>query len=298
MNTTVAKPFDSESGQAAQSGLAGARITDGEFNAIRTLVYDNFGINLTDQKRSLVVGRLQKILRLKGFSSFDQYFQYVKSDTSGAAMGELINRISTNHTYFFREQDHFDFFQQTFLPDITNKLKMQRSKDIRIWCAGCSFGDEPYTFMISMMEYFGSDYKNWDAGLLATDISTVALSAAKSGIYPEERLKLVPPLMKQKYFQKHPDGTWQVNEQLKKEITFRRLNLMNKTFPFSKSFHLITCRNVMIYFDQPTRNALVRRFYDNTAPGGYLFIGHSETLRNDQCPYEYVRPAIYRKGGA
>ncbi len=275
-----------------------AQISEDEFIAIRKLVYDNFGINLTEQKRSLVVGRLQKFLRQKKFSTFEQYFNYVQKDTSGQALGELINRISTNHTFFFREQDHFDFFRKTILPETTDRLKKERSNDLRIWCAGCSFGDEPYTFIITMMEHFGMDYKNWNAGLLATDISAAALSAAKAGIYPEERLKMVPPLLKQKYFRDLADGTFQVADALKKELTFRRLNLMNPHLPFRKPFHLISCRNVMIYFDQPTRNALVRRFFDITIPGGYLFIGHSETLRNEDCPYAYVRPAIYRKGAA
>lgn len=284
--------------QPIEGAFGTAHISDAEFNAIRKLVYDNFGINLTEQKRSLVVGRLQKFLRQKQFSTFEQYFNYVRTDSSGQALGELINRISTNHTFFFREQDHFDFFQKVILPETEVRLKKARSNDLRIWCAGCSFGDEPYTFIISMLEYFGLNYKNFNAGLLATDISTAALSVAKAGIYPEERLKMVPPALKQKYFRDLADGSFQVTDVLKKEITFRRLNLMKQQLPFSKPFHLISCRNVMIYFDQPTRNALVRRFFNITAPGGYLFIGHSETLRNDDCPYAYVRPAIYRKGDA
>ncbi|MFZ5570556.1 MAG: CheR family methyltransferase [Thermodesulfobacteriota bacterium] len=281
----------------ASAAFGSVQISDTEFHAIRHLVYENFGINLTEQKRSLVVGRLQKFLRQKQFATFDQYFHYVRTDASGQALGELINRISTNHTFFFREQDHFDFFRTVILPETTARLKKERSNDLRVWCAGCSFGDEPYTFMITMLEHFGLDYKNWNAGILATDISAAALSAAKAGVYPEERLKMVPPSLKQKYFRDAGDGTFQVSEILKKEITFRRLNLMKEQFPFRKPFHLISCRNVMIYFDQPTRNALVNRFFEMTAPGGYLFIGHSETLRNDACPYAYIRPAIYRKGG-
>ncbi len=282
--------------QPVESAFSSVSISDAEFNAIRKLVYENFGINLTEQKRSLVVGRLQKFLRLKKFNTFEQYFNYVRNDASGQALGELINRISTNHTFFFREQDHFDFLRKVILPELETRLKKERANDLRLWCAGCSFGDEPYTFVISMLEHFGLNYKNYNAGLLATDISAAALSAAQTGVYPEERLKMVPPALKQKYFRDLNDGTFQVTDILKKEITFRRLNLMKQQLPFSKPFHLISCRNVMIYFDQPTRNALVKRFFDITVPGGYLFIGHSETLRNDSCPYAYVRPAIYRKG--
>lgn len=272
------------------------RLTDKEFNDIRKIVYDNFGINLTDQKRSLVVGRLLKLLKSYGLNSFQEYFDYIKSDTSGRAMGELINRISTNHTFFFREKEHFDFFKNIALPEIESRQKKGFKNDLRIWCAGCSYGDEPYTYIIVMLEYFKAKYSLWDAGLLATDISEPALSAAQKGIYSNERIRLVPPELKHKYFQKIQEDEWAVSDRLKSEITFRRLNLMNPSFPFKKQFDIISCRNVMIYFDQPTRDALVKKFYEHTTPGGYLFIGHSETLRSDSCPYEYIKPAIYRKG--
>ncbi len=272
-------------------------INDSEFSAIRKLVYNNFGINLTEQKRSLVVGRLQKLLQEKKITRFSDYYKYVLADHTNQALGELVNRISTNHTFFFREKDHFDFFSQVVLPKAVERLKKKGSKDLRIWCAGCSYGDEPYTLVISMMEYFGAEYNLWDAGLLATDISEIALAGAKAGIYTEDRIKLVPPNLKHKYFKKLSDDSFSVSDRLKKEITFRRFNLMNRQIPFNKPFDLISCRNVMIYFDQPTREALIRRFYDLTVPGGFLYIGHSETLRKNDCPYEYVKPAIYRKGG-
>lgn len=272
-------------------------ISDDEFTAIRNLIYEHFGINLTDQKRSLVVGRLQKYLKANQFQNFSDYYTYLVKDRTGQALGELINRISTNHTFFFREKDHFDFFTQVALPEAVARHKKKNSKDLRIWCAGCSYGDEPYSLAISMMEYFGNEYNLWDAGILATDISTIALAGARTGIYAEDRLKLAPEQYKQKYFVKLPDEFFRVSDRLKKEVTFRRLNLMKLQIPFKKPFDVISCRNVMIYFDQPTRDALVKRFYDLTVPGGYLYIGHSETLRKGHCPYDYVKPAIYRKGG-
>ncbi|MDY6905006.1 MAG: protein-glutamate O-methyltransferase CheR [Thermodesulfobacteriota bacterium] len=270
-------------------------INDAEFKAIRDLVYDNFGINLSAKKRSLVEGRLQRVIKAKGFASFSEYLNYVKSDATGQALGELSNRISTNHTFFFREQAHFDFFVKQALPEMVDRLKKERSKEFRMWCAGCSYGDEPYSFLIEMMEYFGVDYRNWDAGLLATDISMAALAGAKAGIYPEDRLKLVSPDRKRKYFKKVDENAWKVSDALSREIVFRRFNFMNKVFPFKKQFHIISCRNVMIYFDQKTRTELVEKFYNATVPGGYLFIGHSETLQRNNSLYEYVQPAIYRK---
>jgi len=272
------------------------QLSDKEFQDIRKIVYDNFGINLTEQKRSLIVGRLFKLLKSYGFNSFQEYFNYIKSDTTGRALGELINRISTNHTFFFRENEHFDFLNKVALPEVESRQQNNTTKDLRIWCAGCSYGDEPYTYIIVMLEYFKTKYSSWDAGLLATDISEPALSAAKTGVYSSERIRLVPPALKNKYFKKKQDDEWSVSDRLKNEITFRRLNLMNQSFPFKKQFDIISCRNVMIYFDLPTRDALVSKFYKHTAPGGYLFIGHSETLRSDSCPFEYVKPAIYRKG--
>ena len=270
-------------------------ISDQEFEALRSLIYQRFGINLTDQKRSLLVGRLQKLLRTNGFSTFEEYYAFLQRDGSGQALSDLINLISTNYTYFNREKDHFDFFYQTALPTVVKRLRQQNRKDLRIWCAGCSTGEEPYTLLMLMAEFLGQDYRNWDAGILATDISERVLSVARSGIYPEDRVRQVPEQLR-KYFVKRPDGQSAIRDDLRREATFRRFNLMNNQFPFKKPFQIIFCRNVMIYFDQPTRDALVRRFYQATEPGGYLFIGHSETLGRNHDLYRYLIPAAYQKG--
>lgn len=270
-------------------------ISDQEFKLIRSLVYDRFGINLSDQKRSLVVGRLQKLLRSNGFLTFKQYYDYLRADDKGEALNELINRISTNHTFFFRESVHFDFLRTKVLPEIVAMMKRDNCRDLRIWCAGCSSGEEPYSLVMVMLEYFGKEYGMWDAGILATDISARALDAAASGIYVEEKLAYVPSALKQRYFINRRNGTWEVAERVTREVTFRRFNLINDSFPFKKPFHVIFCRNVMIYFDQGTRDALVKRFYDHTVPGGYFFIGHSESIRRGKAPYDYVMPAVYRK---
>ncbi len=269
-------------------------LTDAEFDEIRRMVYDRLGINLTEQKRSLVVGRLQKLLREHGLRNFADYIRYVREDHTGSAFDELANRISTNHTFFYREPAHFDFFRKQVLPEV--RERHARDRDIRIWCAGCSSGEEPYTMVIEMMEFFGREYAKWNAGVLATDISSRVLDLAARGIYGEERLREVPKNVLSRYFEKQEAGEWQVREFVRREVTFRRLNLMNEKFPFRKPFDLILCRNVMIYFDQPTRNALVQRYYDNTVNGGYLFIGHSETLGRGETLYNYVQPAVYRKG--
>lgn len=271
-------------------------ITDEEFEVIRDLVYRHFGIKLTEEKRSLVVGRLQKVIKARGFSSFSEYHKFLTEDKTGKALEELATRISTNHTFFYREKEHFEFFVNKALPESVSRQKKLNGRDLRIWSAGCSSGEEPYTLIMLMFEYLGAEYSLWNAGVLATDISARALSTAASGIYGDERLELLPAAMKKKYFTKTEDNEWAISEKVRREVTFRRFNLMNEQFPFKKQFDMIFCRNVMIYFDQPTRDRLVQKFYDLTVPGGYLFIGHSESLPRGKCPYSFVMPALYQKG--
>ncbi len=271
-------------------------ISDAEFTRLRDLIYQRFGINLTEQKRSLLVGRLQKLMRQLNLPTFSAYFDYLDNDKTEAGLSELVDLISTNHTYFNREKDHFDYFSQTALPAVIDKLKQQNRKDLRIWCAGCSSGEEPYTLLMLMMEYLGADYSSWDAGILATDISDRALTVARRGTYATDRVMQLPELLRRKYFIAAGQGEMAVVDKIKSEATFRRFNLMNETFPFKKPFQMIFCRNVMIYFDQTTREALVSRYHQHTEPGGYLFIGHSETLGRSQTLYRYLKPALYQKG--
>ncbi|WP_244151843.1 CheR family methyltransferase [Malonomonas rubra] len=271
-------------------------ISDQEFHDLRDLIHKRFGINLTDQKRSLLVGRLQKLMRKLGLTTFAQYYQYLSEDKTEQALGELVDLVSTNHTYFNREKDHFDYFYQTALPAIADKLRRENRRDLRIWCAGCSTGEEPYTLLMLMMEYFGNEYSSWDAGILATDISDRALTIARAGVYSSDRVEQLPGNLSRKYFQPAGPGEMRVVDKIKSEATFRRFNLMNTTFPFKKQFQMIFCRNVMIYFDQPTRDALVGRYHQHTEQGGYLFIGHSETLGRSQTRYNYLQPALYQKG--
>lgn len=279
----------------SDAGSSSLSISKKEFEAIRVLVYDRFGINLSDQKQNFVIGRLQKVLRRQGFSSFGQYLEYLKNDTTGESLSELIDRISTNHTFFFREPEHFRFLSEVLLPTLAEELESQRSRDIRIWSAGCSSGEEPYSIAITMREYFKLNYAQWQAGVLATDISSHVLRHAQRAIYPAERVSKSDPDIIRCYFEDLGDGTLRLNEAVRQDVTFRRLNFMMRTFPFKQPFHLISCRNVMIYFDAVTRDALIRKFHDALAPKGYLFIGHSESLGRDNPYFDYVQPAIYRK---
>jgi len=278
--------------QTNDSGML--HITDKEFQAIRDLVYDRFGINLTNEKKTMVVGRLQKILRTRGYKNFHEYYLFLVEDKTNQAISELANQITTNHTFFWREAEHFDYFMKTILPGIVQHKNQSNSRDIRIWCAAASSGEEPYNIILCMMEFFGKDYKQWDAGLLGTDISEKAMKTAKAGVYEPYRVQTLPDAYKKKYFTRSGEN-WKVNDEVKRELTLRHFNLMNKTLPFKKPFDCIWCRNVMIYFDNKTKLELVRRLYDQTVPGGYLLIGHSESIGRGTTPWKYVCPAVYRK---
>jgi chemotaxis protein methyltransferase CheR len=270
-------------------------MTDREFRQLRELVYERLGINLSGKKRSMLIGRLQKLLRTSGFKNFQDYYEYLVNDAGMKAMTELINRVTTNYSFFYRGKSHFEYFVEAVLPEVVGSLKKRNSRDLRIWTAGCSTGEEPYMLTMLMREFFGNEYSLWDGGILATDISEKVLTFARQGIYPAERTKEVPVQLRNKYLKKLNDGQMAVNDTIKNEVIFRKFNLINKHYPFKKPFQIIFCRNVMIYFDKQTRDTLLHRFYEKTKPGGYLFIGHSETLGREQTLYKYIMPAVYKR---
>lgn len=271
------------------------QLTDEEFNLISRLVYDRFGINLGEQKRALIIGRLQKVLHLEGFDNFKDYYHHVVRDPSGGALLTMVDRISTNHTFFFRENDHFEYISSVVLPQLTARQQRKSRMDIRIWCAGCSSGEEPYTLAMVISEYFRNHTIEADIGILATDISISALEKGVAGVYLEDRMSQVPPIYRQRYFNRLKDGTWAAKKELKEMVLFRRLNLIQPEYPFKGHFQVVFCRNVMIYFDKETQRSLIGRFYRYTEPGGYLFIGHSETLDRLSAAYKYIRPSVYQR---
>lgn len=265
------------------------------FKKISDIVYDRAGIKLTSKKKQLVIGRLQKIMRNKGFESYERYINYLREDINGSGILELIDRISTNYSYFYRESDHFVFLNSRILPEITETQKKLNEHDIRFWCAGCATGEESYTLMMLIMKYLGGDYSRWKGGLLATDISANSLEVARKGIYKLDKIANVPAELKNRYFRKIDHEYCAVDERVKSEIVYRRFNLMNQQFPFKKRFHVIFCRNVMIYFDEIKRRAVIDKFANYLMPGGYLFIGHSESILGKNRNFSYVRPAVYKR---
>lgn len=262
-----------------------------DFQRLVAFVKQHYGINLS-QKRQLIIGRLSNSVVSMGFSSFTEYINHLLEQKNPQDIEGMLNKLTTNYTFFLRESAHFDYFNQTVLPYLE---KTKKNHVLSIWSAGCSSGQEPYTLSMYLKEYFDHKPGNWDTRILATDISQNALKAASEGIYDEESLKALPPEWKRKYFRKTPEpGVFQVSEDLRKNVIYRTFNLMDP-IRFKLKFDVIFCRNVMIYFDQDTKDALVRRFYDATVPGGYLFIGHSESLNKATTPYHYLMPSAYRK---
>lgn len=267
------------------------QITNKEFDLIRSYAKEHYGINLGDEKKSLVFSRLRSVLAELKFDNFSDYYKYLINDKTGRAAITFIDKLTTNHTYFMREVEHFYYFRDTVLPYLEENVK---DKDLRIWCAGCSSGEESYTLEIMLDEYFNSK-GGWNTELLATDISTNVLKKAVKGVYSKEQIKPLDEKWKKNYFENYDKDNVTVKKNIKDKITYRKFNLMTDDFPFKKKFHVIFCRNVMIYFDNATRDRLVEKFYNMSEEGAYLFIGHSESLNNTNTKYKYISPAIYRK---
>lgn len=267
-------------------------ITESEFIKLTSYIKNNYGINIKKEKLSLITGRLNNVLIQKNIDNFSDYYHYVISDATGNAAVELINKITTNHTFFMREADHFNYFKDKVLPYLYKTVK---DKDLRIWSAGCSTGEEPYTLAMIQDEYFGNEKVWWDTKVLATDISCKALQAATDGIYNNEDISTLPVSWKKNYFERYDNSNYIINQKLRDGVIFRKLNFMDQSFPFKRKFHVIFCRNVMIYFDNKTKCDLVNKFYDLLEDGGYLFIGHSEALDREETKFKYIMPAIYRK---
>lgn len=266
-------------------------ISQNDFTRLVTFVKKNYGIDLS-KKRQLIMGRLSNTILSMGFDTFTKYVDHILSNKNPGDLENMLNKLTTNYTYFLREESHFNFFRDTILPEITAK---KRDRVLSIWSAGCSSGEEPYTISMLLKEYFGSQASMWDTRVLATDISQNALYAAQNAVYDEGALQNIPPAWKSKYFvPSGQKGCFTVAPAIKSNVIFRTFNLMDP-IRFRLKFDVIFCRNVMIYFDQETKNALVNRFYEATSPGGYLLIGHSESLSKGSTPYEYLMPATYQK---
>lgn len=257
-----------------------------QFEKISHTVYDFCGIKLGKDKQELVKARLSKRLYALNLDDFDSYLQLIKNDSR--EFSQMIDSLTTNKTDFFREIQHFDFLTDEILPNLD-----RQSRSLRIWSAACSSGEEPYSIAMTLNEAL-PDIRNWDVKILATDISSQILEKAHKAEYPEENLKDVSAYLKQKYFLKSASNKFVFKDPMRNIVKFARINLMDQ-WKMKGPFDVIFCRNVMIYFDKPTQAALINRFYNLIAPGGYLFVGHSESLNGIVHKYQYIKPAVYLK---
>jgi chemotaxis protein methyltransferase CheR len=273
-------------------------LSNKEFELFRRLIYKSSGIALSPSKKELVKARLSKRLTKTGIDSFEQYYKFVtKHDKSGEELVHLLDSISTNKTDFFREGKHFDFLNTKLLPALISKKEKERNKTIRVWCAGCSTGEEPYSLAITIINHINPN-NGWNVKILATDISIKVLQKAINGIYRKDVLKGIPRTILSSHFSSiiiNNTNCFKVKNHLKKMLTFRRFNLMTSNFPFKYPFDFIFCRNVMIYFDSDTHHRLISKFYDCLPKDGYLFIGHSETLAKKTHGFKYIQPSVYQK---
>ena len=273
-------------------------LRDIDFEKISRLLYELCGINLHEGKKELVKARLGKRLRGGNFGSFADYYRYVTTEEGIGELTAMIDSLSTNLTSFFREESHFHKLREVASEMMKAAGNGRCVPNLRIWSAGCSTGEEPYSLAITLKEIIKN--RNCNLKILATDISTKTLSVAVDSVYPKERVKNIPPLLLRKYFQ-IGQGRWdryyRVKKNLKDSVEFMKFNLMEipAFHAFNDLFDIIFCRNVMIYFDKETQDGLVNRFYDCLKEKGYLFVGHSESLTGLTHQFKYIEPSVYCK---
>lgn len=264
-------------------------MTDKEYAEIAAKIKSKYGIDMA-KKKGLVESRLSNTISQRGFSSYKEYFDFAFNEKNGQEMTVILNKITTNHTSFMREKEHFTFLMDNILP----QLERTCTREFRIWCSASSSGEEPYNIAMCVAEYFANRPKNFDTRILASDLSMNVLGKAKEGIYSADTTETLPPAWRQKYFNKLDEERYQIKDELKKEVIFRQINLV-EPFQFKQPFDVIFCRNVMIYFDAPTKVNLIQKFYDISKPNGFLLIGHSENIDREHTKYRYIKPSIYQK---
>ncbi len=273
----------------------GSLISNQEFTLFRDMIYHEAGINLTEQKKPLLVTRLRKRFDELHIDSFTEYYRVISRDET--EMVRLLDCVSTNLTEFFRERAHFDFLKGRFLDE--KKAKAVTNRKIRVWCAAASTGEEPYSIAMTLMEGL-KGCGTWDVKILASDINTTVLKTAEKAVYVSERLKKVPKPLWKAYFLKgrgENSDNYRMKEHIKNLLIFRRFNLKKKEWPIGGGFDVIFCRNVLIYFDAVTRTDVIERLSRYLNPGGYIIVGHSETLTEKGRQFKVILPSVYQKVG-
>ncbi|NPV00726.1 MAG: chemotaxis protein CheR [Brevinematales bacterium] len=273
--------------------LSLTKMTDEDSNRLRTYIQTNFGIRLKEEKRALLEGRLHKRLRVLGMRTFKEYCDFLFSDEGMKSEPEtLMNLISTNKTDFFRENHHFEYLRDLILPELS-------ASSLNIWSAACSTGEEPYSIAMTIENYLTvNDTGNLHYSILATDISTSALSAGFRAVYTEKVIEPVPPEFRLRFLMKNKDpdsDLYRVVPEMRAKVAFRYLNFMDHRYDIKEKMQVVFCRNALIYFDFDEKEKIVNKLCDHLIPGGYFFVGHSESLFNMKIPLRLIKPTIYVK---
>ncbi len=262
------------------------QFSDAEFERLTAYIARGYGINLT-KKRTLCECRLGLEMGKQGIPTLDDFLDAVQADRSGRMEAAMMNRLTTNYTFFLREKSHFDFLTREILPRLP-----KRSERFSAWCAGCSTGEECYTLAMTLMDY-ARRFPLPPAHILATDVSEAALEKAKAACYPLMAFEQLPREWQLAYCRQEGDA-FRIGEEIRRMVAFQKMNLMHP-YAGRTCYDLILCRNVMIYFGEEARRTLTDKLYDSLRHGGYLFVGHTELIAREQKRFEYVCPAIYRK---
>jgi chemotaxis protein methyltransferase CheR len=273
-------------------------LAQSQFDRIALLAQDKWGLALTEKKQTLVANRLATFLRKTQFETVDAYLDHLEGEATEEELLVFFDLLSTNVTSFFRDQPHFDYLEREFYAGLARGTTTTRDRKIRIWSAACSTGEEPYSLAMHACEHL-PDMKSWDVKVLGTDLSNFAVGQARGGVYRADAYRQVPAEMGRKYFVAGPAagvgaGEYQICANVRKLVTISRLNLM-EAWPFKGKFDVIFCRNVMIYFDTPTRKKLVQRFHQLLQPGGILAVGSAETLAGLETSFKPVQASVYRR---
>lgn len=276
-----------------------SEMSDDDFSLFRSMIYKSIGINMPPAKKLMLSSRLNKRLRELGMESYREYYNYLNSSEGlSKEYQNMVDVVTTNKTDFFREAVHFKMLSGVVLPHLLAGERFRQGNRINIWSAGCSTGEEPYSIAMTASEFFSSGIGAFT--IYATDISTKVLCHAVNAVYSEELVKPVPEHMIKKYVMKgkgEKEGYVRMVPQIRNSVRFAKLNLMDERFKLGASMDVVFCRNVIIYFDRPTQRELFRKIYDVVTPGGYLFIGSSESLFGINESFVSVGPSVYRKPG-
>ena len=271
------------------------KMTKDDFSRVSHYIYNELGIKMPPEKQVMLQSRLLKRLSELKFNSFKEYLDFVFSKASkDHELIKMIDLVTTNKTDFFREPGHFEFLSDKVLPGL---IESRKKRKIKIWSAGCSSGEEPYTLAMVLMNFL-QDYPAAEFEILGTDLSMRILEKAYYGVYALDRVATLPLSIKQKYFLKNKnpgDKTVRVIKELRSKVTFQRMNLMDGSYPVDFDFDIIFCRNVIIYFDRETQESVINKILNHLKPNGYFFIGHSESLTNMNVPVRSVKPTIFFK---